>query len=122
MVDNYFTDIVHFLSTGMAPSDMTVAQNKQLVVKAADYQLIAGNLYKLGVDGILRGCVLENERPMMLSEVHEGIAGGHYTGRTIAHKILCAGLWWPALHKDAKEGILCLYTHRLRCIHLINGQ
>jgi hypothetical protein len=54
MVDDYFTDIVQLLSTGMAPSDMTVAQKKQLVVKATDYQLIAGNLYKLGADGILR--------------------------------------------------------------------
>jgi hypothetical protein len=33
---------------------MTVAQKKQLVVKSMDYQLIAGNLYKLGADGILR--------------------------------------------------------------------
>jgi hypothetical protein len=41
MVDDYFTDIVQFLSTGMAPSDMTVAQKKQLVVKETDYQLIA---------------------------------------------------------------------------------
>jgi hypothetical protein len=51
------------------------------VVKAVDYQLIAGNLYKLGVDGILRRCVLEHERPMILSEAHEGIAGGHYVGK-----------------------------------------
>jgi hypothetical protein len=38
----------------MDPLDMIVAQKKQLMVKATDYQLIVGNLYKLGVDGILR--------------------------------------------------------------------
>jgi hypothetical protein len=38
---------------GVAPSDFTVVQKKKLVVKAVDYQLIAGNLYKLGADGIL---------------------------------------------------------------------
>ena len=32
----------------MAPTQMTVAQKKQLVVKETDYQLIAKNLYKLG--------------------------------------------------------------------------
>jgi hypothetical protein len=37
----------------MAPSDMTFAQKKKLVVKVVDYQLIAGSLYKLGTDGIL---------------------------------------------------------------------
>jgi hypothetical protein len=62
------------LSTGMAPSDMTVAQKKQLVVKESNYQLIAGNLYKLGAHGILRRCVLEHERTMILLEAHEGIA------------------------------------------------
>jgi hypothetical protein len=53
MVDDYFADIVQFLSTRVAPPEFTVAQKKQLVVKATNYQLIAGNLYKLGTDGIL---------------------------------------------------------------------
>jgi hypothetical protein len=50
----------------MAPSEMTVVQKKQLVVRATKYQLTAGNLYKLSVDGILRSYVLEQERPMIL--------------------------------------------------------
>jgi hypothetical protein len=102
MVDDYFTDIVQFLSTGMAPSDMTIVQKKQLVVKAADYQLIAGSLYKLGADGILR-CVVEHERPIILEEAHDGIVGGNYAGKSTAQNILHAGLWWPTLHRDAKE-------------------
>jgi hypothetical protein len=40
---------------------------------------------------------------MILSEAHEGVAGGHYIGKATTHNILCAGLWWPTLHKDAKE-------------------
>jgi hypothetical protein len=46
---------------------MTVVQKKQLVVKEEDYQLIPGNLYKLGSDGILRRCVLEHEISMILT-------------------------------------------------------
>jgi hypothetical protein len=103
MVDDHFAEIVQYLSTRVAPSDMTVAQKKKLVVKAVDYQLIIGNLYKLGVDGILRHCVLEHERPMILAEAHDGIAGGHYAGKETTQKILHAGIWWPTLHKDAKE-------------------
>jgi hypothetical protein len=103
MVDDYFTDIVQFLSTGMAPSDMMVTQKKKLVVKVVDYQLIAGSLYKLGTDGILRRCVVEHERPTILVEAHDGIAGGHYAGKSTAQKVLHIGLWWPTLHKDAKE-------------------
>jgi len=66
MVDDYFLEIVEFLSTQMAPLETKVAQKKQLVVKAIDYQLIADNLYKLGVEKILRRCLLEHETPMIL--------------------------------------------------------
>ena len=52
-------------------------------MEATYYQLIEGNLYKLGANGILRRCVLEHERPMILEEVHDGIVGGHYAGREI---------------------------------------
>jgi hypothetical protein len=44
MVDDYFSDIVQFLTTCMAPSDMMDIQKKKLVVKEKNYQLIAGNL------------------------------------------------------------------------------
>jgi hypothetical protein len=73
------------------------------VVKATNYQLITGNLYKLGENGILRHCVLENERLIILKEAHDGIVGGNYAGKSITHNILCTWLWWPTLHKDAKE-------------------
>jgi hypothetical protein len=84
MVDDYFRDIVQFLSIGMAPSNMTISQKKSLVVKATYYQLIVGNLYKLGAHGILIRCMLEHDRSMILSEVHEGIVGGHYACKVIA--------------------------------------
>jgi len=37
MVDEYFADIVDFLTSSMEPTHYTIAQKKQLVVKAADY-------------------------------------------------------------------------------------
>jgi hypothetical protein len=74
-----------------------------LVVKETDYQLIAGNLYKLGADGILRRCILEHERTTILEEAHNGIVGGHYAGKAMTQNILCTGIWWPTLFKDVKE-------------------
>jgi hypothetical protein len=35
----------------------------------------------MGFDEIPRRCVMEVERPLILEESHEGIAGGHYTGK-----------------------------------------
>jgi hypothetical protein len=102
-IDDHFAEIVQFLSTGMAPSEYTIPQKKQLVVCAADFSLIVGQLYKMGPDEILRRCVMEAERPLILAEAHEGIAGGHYAGKETAQKVLRAGLWWPTLHRDAKD-------------------
>jgi hypothetical protein len=67
------------MSTGLAPSDYTIIQKKQLVVRAANFSLISKQLYKMGPDEILRICVMEAERPFILTESHEGIAGGNYT-------------------------------------------
>ena len=65
--------------------------------------MIVRKLYKLGPDEVLRRYVLDLERPMILDEAHVGIAGGHYSGKPIAQKVLTTGLWWPTLHKDVKE-------------------
>jgi hypothetical protein len=58
-VDDHFIQIVQFLSTEMAPNEYTNFQKKQLVVRAANFSLIAGQLYKMGPDEILRICVME---------------------------------------------------------------
>jgi hypothetical protein len=74
-----------------------------MVVIVVDYQHIVGHLYNIGVDSILRRCVLEHERPRILAKSLEGIAGGHYTENDTVHKILCTRLWWSMFHRDAKE-------------------
>jgi hypothetical protein len=102
-MDDHFIDIVQFLSTGMAPSEYTISQKKQLVVRVADFSLIAGQLYNMGPDEILRMYVMEVDRPLILTQAHEGLAGGHYAGKATTQKVLRASLWWPSLHKDTKE-------------------
>ena len=83
-----FNTIIQFLSTRYAPEGMSTNQKKHLVVKAADYTLIARHLYKLGVDEVLHRCVFDCERPWVMSEAHAGVAGGHYTGKVTVRKIL----------------------------------
>ena len=36
-----------------------------------------------------------------MSELHDGLAGGHYSWDTTAHKIVRAGYYWLTLFKDA---------------------
>jgi hypothetical protein len=61
--------------------EFNTEQKKNLVVGVANYQLIAGHLYNMSVENILRRCVLEHERPRILAESCEGIVGGHYGGK-----------------------------------------
>ena len=72
-------------------------------MREADFTLIAGKLYKLGLDEILHKYVLEHELRRILEEAHAGVAGGYYEGKPTTQKVLTAGLWWPIVHKDAKE-------------------
>jgi hypothetical protein len=53
IVDDYFIEIILYLSTCTMTQDYTIAQKKNLVVHSVDYQLIAGHLYKMGADSIL---------------------------------------------------------------------
>ena len=78
MFSIHIADIIQFLVTGNEPTEYTEKQRKQLVVKATDFTIIAGQLYKLGLDEILRWYVLSHERPLILQEAHVGIIGGHY--------------------------------------------
>lgn len=35
--------------------------------------------------------------------MHEGAVGVHYEGKSIAHKIMHARLWWPTIFRDMKD-------------------
>ena len=55
-------------------------------MKAAPYSLINGFLYKMGLDDILRRCVLEHERNNIMYEPHYGPEGGHFQADTTTKK------------------------------------
>ena len=50
---DHYAPIVQSLVTGVTPEEISTSQKKQLVVKASDFQLIVGHLYKMGPDEIL---------------------------------------------------------------------
>ena len=76
-------------------------------MRVANFTFIVGQLYKLGSNEILYRYVLEHERRRILEEVHAGITGGHYAENAIVQKVLIARIWWPTIHKDAKEFCRC---------------
>jgi hypothetical protein len=85
------------------PQDYNTAQKKKLLVCTTNYQLIAGKLYKMGADSILRRYTLEYEIPRVLVESHQGISGGNYSGKATMQKVLHVRLWWPMILRDLKK-------------------
>ena len=75
-------------------------------MKAAPYSIINGFLYKMGLDDILRRCVLEHERNNIMNEAHYGPVGGHFQVDTTAKKIQQPNLWWLRLYKDCKKFVI----------------
>ena len=37
----------------------------------------------------------------LLEELHEGICGSHTRGRSLSHRALTQGYWWPSMQKEA---------------------
>ena len=75
----------HYLINGL-PTDrsLDISRAKRLIRDAAPYQLIVGQLYKQGKDGIIRRCIREDEFILILDEAHLGIAGEHFIAETTA--------------------------------------
>jgi hypothetical protein len=101
-IPEYLEDIAIFLSIGVCPKTYSVTQKHHMVVRGVDYQLIAGKLYKLGLDSILMRCVLDHERQDILWECRSGVAGGHVGQKDTVQKVLQDELWWAMLFKYAK--------------------
>ena len=93
-------EIIQFLENGQEFEGMSTKKKKNLAMKAAPYSLINEFLYKLGLDEVLRRCILEHERERIMHESHYGPPGGHFQSDTTAEKIQHLGLWWQTLYHD----------------------
>ncbi|KAL3698611.1 hypothetical protein R1sor_012687 [Riccia sorocarpa] len=99
------TPMRYLLTKGSLPEDTPYHIKKKMAQKSAQYTLIEGELYKQGIDQVLRRCVNEEDVPRILEEAHEGPSGGHGAGESTAQKILHIGLWWPTIFKDCHSHV-----------------
>ncbi|GKV18385.1 hypothetical protein SLEP1_g28780 [Rubroshorea leprosula] len=91
--------IISFLRDGIAHEDRQEAM--KLRKKASRYTLVDGALYKRSFSLPLLRCLNPYEAEYALREVHEGVCRSHVGARTLAHKVLRQGYYWPNMHKDA---------------------
>ena len=60
-------------------------------------------LYKRSFSGPYLLCVHPEASESLMEELHEGICGSHIGGRSLAHRAITQGYWWPGMQKEAQE-------------------
>ncbi|GKV49673.1 hypothetical protein SLEP1_g56411 [Rubroshorea leprosula] len=93
--------IREYFLNGTVPGDKQ--EEMKLRRKASRYTLIGDILYKRSYSLPLLRCLTPYEAEYALKEVHEGVCGSHVGARTLAHKVLWQGYYWPNIQEDAKR-------------------
>jgi hypothetical protein len=92
--------ILDYLKNNKLPKDRKAAD--LIKRKALKYWVSREeSLYKRSFSGPCLLCVHPNLVKNLLYEIHEGICGSHIGGRSLAHKAMSQGYWWPYMQVDA---------------------
>ena len=92
---NWTTLIALYLKNGVLPDENEAA--RKLKVQAARFVLIKDVLYKRGFFRPYLRCLGNEEADYVMKEIHEGICGNHSGSRSLVHKLVRAGNYWPTM-------------------------
>ena len=101
----WYTDIIFFPHNLTCPNHLLWHKRRALRLKATKYCLTKDGLGWRNPNGLILRCVDEPESKKLMVEFHAGFCGGHFAARTIAHKILRAGYYWPNLFSDVHKSV-----------------
>ena len=99
---SWMDSIVLFLKEDILPEGKSKADKVRR--KAPQFWLFEDQkLYKRFFFGPYLLCIHLETSELLLKELHEGIYGSHTGGRTLSHRALTQGYWWPNMQKEAQE-------------------
>jgi ribonuclease HI len=102
MRPSWMDPITDYLTKDILPADQKEAT--KIRKNATRYWISReGKLYKKSYTGPYLLCVHPDLVPNLLYEIHEGVCGGHTGGRSLAHRAIGQGYWWPYMQKDAAQ-------------------
>ena len=94
--------IIQFLKQDILPEERIEADKVRR--KATRYWLSENQkLYKRSFSGPYLSCVHPELTKLLLEELHEGICGSHTGGRSLAHRAIIQGYWWPNIQRETLE-------------------
>ena len=97
---NWTTPLIAYPRSGILPDEKEAA--RKLKVQVSRFVLIRDVLYKRGFSRPYLKCLSHDETDYVIREVHEGIYGNHSGARSLAHKLIQAGYYWPIMLKDTQ--------------------
>ena len=99
---SWMDPIIQFLSRDILLDDKSEAE--KVCRKAPQFWLSEDQkLYKCSFSGPYLLYIHPETSELLLEELHEGICGSHTKGRSIAHRAITQGYWWPNMQKEALE-------------------
>ena len=94
--------IVLFLKDGILPEEKGEADKVRR--KAPHFWLFEDQkLYKRSFSRPYLLCVHPEAVELLLEELHEEICRSHTRDKSLSHKALTQGYWWPNMQKEAQK-------------------
>ena len=99
---SWMDPLVTFLKQGLLLEDG--GQAKKIRRKTPRYWLSEEQkLYKRSHSGSYLLCVHPEAVEPLLEKLHEGIYGSHTRRRSLAHRALIQGYWWPSMQRTSQD-------------------
>ena len=92
---SWMAPIIYYLKDGILPEGKDEA--RRLRVRSVRYVLLNDALCKRGFSQPYLRCLSSNEANYVLREVHEEACGNHSGARSLIHKVVRAGYYWPTI-------------------------
>ena len=93
--ESWMTPVISYLKDGTLPEGKNEA--RKLRIRSARYVLLNDALYKRGFSQPYLRCLSPDEANYVLKEVHEGACENHLGARSLIHKVVRAGYYWPTI-------------------------
>ena len=92
--------IIQFLKKDILPKERLEAEKVRR--KATRFWLSENQkLYKCSFSRPYLLCVHPEMTELLLEELHEGICESHTGGRSLTHRAITQGYWWPNMQREA---------------------
>ena len=98
--ENWMTPIITYLKDGKLLEGKD--ETRRLRIRLARYILINEMLYERGFSQPYLRYLTPDEANYVLREVHERVCGNHLGARSLVHKVIRVGYYWPTIQVDAK--------------------